>query len=325
MLTLRLEAPGECPDRAALELELERLLGEAGSRGAPLDAKVRVDKLKNETFRLRLELKQSGRSSERKLSGSSCATLLETAALLIAIAHDPSAVVERKPAPVIPQVLPSEPPPPPPPVVVAPPPPPSVPAWAWTAPAAPVEPLGLGLLLRAGPLFGVGDLPDPHAGFAVAAALRIEAFRVEAGFELGAGSTETLDQRPNTGADFIRLSGVLRGCRVIWPFDGGRWPRAALDLDLAGCLGIELGTVSGEGFGVTNPERGTALWAAPRFDLRLGLGVAGPLGVAADVGLAVPVDPRRYVLRGGQSATVLVVHEPSVVAGRAGILAEIQL
>jgi len=326
VLTVTLEAPPECPDRAALESELTRLLGDATTRGTPLEARVRIDKPQGKGFRLRLELKQSqARASERKLEGTSCETLIETAALLIAIAHDPSAVVERRPAPLIAEPPPPAPPAPAPPLAAPVAPPSAVPPWAWTRPAPPRAPLALGLLVRAGPLFGVGDLPGPHAGFAVGAALRLSAYRIDAAFELGAGSAKTLDARPDAGADFVRLAGVLRGCRVIVPLDGGAWPRPSLGLDLSGCLGIELGSLSGEGFGVSNPARGSALWAAPRVDLRLGLGAVGPLGFAADVGLAVPVDPRRYVLRGGEDAAVVVVHEPAVVAGRAAIMAEIEL
>jgi hypothetical protein len=328
VLDVALEAPSECPKRDALDAELVRLLGDAISRGTPMTAKVRID-AKKSGYRLRLDLRQGReRTSQRSLDGESCETLVETAALLIAIAHDPSAVVERRDAPLI-----AEPPPPPPaleppvvPVVQAPQPPPApIAPWSWTTPAPPAPPIALGFVLRAGPQFGVGDLPSPHPGFAISTALRVEAYRVEGAFELAAGSASTLDGRPNAGADFVRVAAVVRGCRVILPVDGGAFPRRQLGVDFSGCLGVELGTLSGEGFGVSDPQRGTAFWAAPRADLRLGLGLAGPLGVAADVGLAVPVDARRYVLRGESDASVLVVHEPTVVAGRAGVMAEIEL
>jgi hypothetical protein len=337
VLDVALEAPSECPKRDALDAELSRLLGDAIARGTPMTARVRID-AKTRGYRLRLDLKQGReRASQRSLDGESCETLVETAALLIAIAHDPSAVVERRDAPLI-----VEPPPPPPapeppvvvPVVKAPQPPPApIAPWSWTTPVPPSAPVALGFVLRAGPQFGAGDLPSPHPGFAISTALRVEAYRVEGAFELAAGSASTLDGRPNAGADFIRVAGVVRGCRVIVPIDGGAFPRPALlstsdrtlGVDFSGCLGVELGTLTGEGFGVSDPQRGTAFWAAPRVDLRLGLGLAGPLGVAADVGLAVPVDARRYVLRGSSDGSVLVVHEPAVVAGRAGVMAEIEL
>jgi hypothetical protein len=326
LLEVGFEAPSECPSRDALDAELARLLGDAMTRGTPMSAKVRVTAA-NPGYRLRLELKQSQQRSQRTLEGASCETLLETAALLIAIAHDPSAVVERRDAPLIPEPPPTPPAPPmpPPPVVTveAPRPALSLP-WAWTTPV-PLPPIGLGFVLRAGPLFGVGDLPGPHPGVAIAAALRVEAFRVEGAFELGLGATPTLDARPGVGADFFLAAGVLRGCRVIVPVDGGAFPRPPLGVDFSGCLGIELGALTGEGFGVSNPERGSAFWAAPRVDVRLGLGLAGPFGLAADVGLAVPVDGRRYVLHDSGDGSVLVVHEPAVVAGRAGIMAEIEL
>ncbi len=325
VLDVGFEAPSECPSRDALDAELARLLGDAMTRGTPMSAKVRVSAAKA-GYRLRLELKQSQQRSQRTLEGTSCETLVDTAALLIAIAHDPSAVVERRDAPLIPEPPPPAPLPPAPPAVTveAPRPAPAAP-WAWATPLPPAPRIGLGFVLRAGPLFGVGDLPSPHPGVAISAALRVDAFRIEGAFELGVGSTPELEQRPGVGADFIRLTGVLRGCRVILPIDGGAFPRPSLGVDFSGCLGVELGALTGEGFGVSDPERGSAVWAAPRLDLRLGLGLAGPFGLAADVGLAVPVDGRRYVLHDGSDGSVLVVHEPAAVAGRAGIMAEIEL
>lgn len=334
LITVVIEGTQGCDDRVVFDAELARLLGDAATRGTRLDGRARIDRTADDVFRLRLALEQAGSKSERTLDGD-CVTLLQTAALLVAITHDPSAVVERRaigapeaPAPTPPPVQPFVPVAP-----AAPAPPPALPPslspglrWAWATPVPPADRDSiLGFVARAGPLFGVGDLPGPHAGVAVGAGLRIDAYRVEGAFEIGAGSSQTVDARPDAGADFLRLAGVLRGCRVLVPLDGGAWPRKTLDLDLSGCVGLELGTLSGEGFGVDAPERGSAFWAAPRVDLRVGLGVVGPLGIAADVGVAVPLDPRRYVLRGGTNDELLVVHEPSVVAGRAGLLVELEL
>ena len=326
LITVIIEGTPGCDDRVVFDAELERLLGDAATRGAPLNARARVDRM-DDRYRLRLELEQAGSRSERTLDGD-CETLLQTAALLVAIAHDPSAVVERRsvvapeapPPPAVPEPLPS-------PAPAVPPSLPLRPRWAWATPAPPADrdSPSLGFLARLGPLFGVGDLPGPHAGVALGVGLRIDAFRIEGSFEVGAGSGQTVDARPEAGADFLRIAGVVRGCRVVVPLDGGAWPRDSLDLDLSGCLGLELGTLSGEGFGVDSPERGSAFWAAPRADLRLGLGIVGPLGVAAEVGVAFPLDPRRYVLRGGTNDELLVVHEPSVVAGRTGLVVELEL
>jgi hypothetical protein len=329
--TIALDAPPECPDETSLRAELDRLLGEARGRGPRLEARARVERLEPKGYTITVSMLREGRASERRLEGEGCATLVEAAALLTAIAHDPSAVAERgatkldAPAaalPAPPLAAPSSP------VLAAPvASPPAVP-WRWSPPAqAPPEPASsLGLVVRAGGLFGLGDLPGVGAGVALGLGLSMDAYRAELGFELGLGSADALDARPDAGADFSRIVGVVRGCRHLAPWRSSS--RAALRpgrFELSGCLGAELGVLSGEGYGVASPERGSAFWAAPRLDLRPSLGLVGPLSLSAEVGLAIPVDPRRYVIRGADGATALVVHEPGAVAGRTSLGLELRL
>lgn len=328
-VTITLEAPAECPDEASLRAELERLLGEAARRGPRLEARARVERLEPSGYVITVVMMREGRASERKLEGESCATLVEAAALLTAIAHDPSAVVERgatrpeaEPAPTPPLEPPPSPASPPPSVS-----PPFVPWSPGALPATPGEPpSSLGFVARAGASLGLGDLPGLGVGTSLGLGLSAGAYRAELGFELGLGSSGALDARPDAGADFSRVVGLVRGCRRLAPWRSAS--RAALRpgrLELAGCLGAELGVLAGEGYGVASPERGSAFWAAPRLDLRPSLGLVGPLSLSAEVGLAIPVDPRRYVIRGADGAAVLVVHEPAPVAGRAGLGLELRL
>lgn len=330
-VTITLEAPTECPDEASLRAELERLLGEARGRGPRLEARARVERLEPKGYAITVSMLREGRASERRLEGERCATLVEAAALLTAIAHDPSAVAERGatkldaaptglPAP--PRAAPS------PPVLAAPTASPPAAPRPWSPPPqAPLERASpLGLVVRAGGLLGLGDLPGLGAGAALGLGLSVGAYRAELGFELGLGSADALDARPDAGADFSRIVGIARGCRRLAPW---RAPSSAPlrpgRFELSGCLGAELGVLSGEGFGIASPERGSAFWAAPRLDLRPSLGLVGPLSLSAEVGLAIPVDPRRYVIRGADGTAALVVHEPGPVAGRAGLGLELRL
>ncbi|NUP05658.1 MAG: hypothetical protein HOW73_06315 [Polyangiaceae bacterium] len=325
MVTLKLDAPEGCSSQSFVDGELERLLGDALRRGVPLDARADVAQIREGQYRLLLRIDRAGSVSSRELEAKNCATLAEVAALLTALSHDPEAVDRaraREAAPVVAQ--PAEPAPPiSPPVAVAPKPPQQAP-FVYVPPLSPPPAGELGFAARLGPMFGIADLPDPHAGVSAAVGIRIDAYLVEGAFEMGIGSTGTLDGRPAAGADFMRITGIVRGCRVVVPFFHSTFPRGPGDIDFSACVGIELGVMSGEGFGVTKPERGEAFWAAPRVDGRLSVGVFGPLSAGAEVGVAFPVDPRRFIIH-GVAEDILVVHQPGPVAGRLGIALELQL
>lgn len=325
------EAPEACPAQADVLRATHALLGGDREAGSPLHAKAKVVSGTDGRFHLDLELERDGSTSRRTLDSQSCQTLADTTALLIALSYDPEAV-ERSQASAPPAPSPPVEPPAPPDPFPAPKPPPVVASEATPAlapfvlappPSKPERRATIwGFRARLGPSFGVADMPDPHPGVTGAVALRIDAYAVEAAFELGIGSTGTLDQRPDAGADFTLMTGILRGCRVLAPF-WPRYPRRPGAPELEGCAGIELGSLAGEGFGVQDPQRGEALWVAPRIDARLGIGVVGPLSFGLEVGAAFPVDRRRFVITGGDAT--LVVHEPGPVAGRLGLAAELEL
>ncbi len=315
---MEVAVPSGCPGSEEVRREAERILGSAAAAGEPLTARGSVTR-QGDTFTLELVIEREGARTERRLTARSCETAADVAALLIALAHQPDAVGQA----------PLEPPAPP----VAPPPPdvaPSVPAAPPRAPpvgrrAPPPPPPGslLGFSARAGPLFGVADLPFPQVGGQIAAALRIEAFTIELAFEAGFAATHIVEDRPDAGANFLRLAGVLRGCRVLVPFFSPPWPRPAPGVDFSACLGFEGGTLTGETFGVFRPEKARSVWTAPTLDLRLGIGVVRPLSLVPHVGLAFPIQRPSFVIAADELEPVLV-HQPGPVAGRAGVHFELQ-
>lgn len=331
-VSLDYRAPDECPGADAVQRDITRLLGDAASKGEGLEATGVVTRTAD-GYRLQLDLVRGDNKSQRELESKSCTTLAETAALLTALAVDPDAVgraqaaASSTPTSSAPSSSASAPAPP----VSA----PMIPEPTVTPPARPFVPPPvpppatpksgvpvLGFTAGAGPVFGVGDLPGPHPGFSGWIGLRIDAWTVEGGVHLGVGSTGELEARPESGADFTMIVGLLRTCRALVPFFAAPWPRPQLHLDLGACVGVEVGSLSGQGFGVANPERGEAIWVAPRLDLRTGLGLVGPLSLALDVGLSFPVDPRRFVIEAGDGT--VVVHEPAPAAGRLGITADLE-
>lgn len=324
VVEVQLASPAGCDAQGLAEAELDRLLGAARREGQPLRAQGRIEALSESQFRLELTLDRAGATSTRELEAKSCQTLAEVAALLIALSHDPDAVERARaleaarPAPRV------DPPAPAPPLQVAAEPAPSP---EPTAPLAPLPPLSLprlGFVAHAGFVGGIGDLPGPHPGVAAGLGLRLDEYRVELGLEFGGASQSFLSDRPQTGATFQRFLGLARFCRDLYPLFDRPYPRPEWAVDLAACAGLELGSMSGEGFGVAEPVRGEALWAAPRVDARLGVGLLGPLGLLVDVGVAFPLDPRRFVITGGDG-DVLVVHTPAPAAGRLGLLLEVNL
>jgi hypothetical protein len=130
------------------------------------------------------------------------------------------------------------------------------------------------------------DLPKVHNPFGAALALRIGAYRVEGGVEASFGSDATLAGTDDTkGADFSLVVGTLVACRALLPWRP-EWPVPALEPTLHACVGLEAGAMTGEGFGVADPETGTAPWVAPRLEARGGLGIAGPLSFWLKAGAA---------------------------------------
>ena len=323
VVEIELEAPAGCAARALAQAELERLLGEARRTGERLLARGTIVEAGAGHYRLELQLERGGATSSRELEAKSCETLAEVAALLVALSHDPDAVErarakqQAEPAPRV--DAPAQVAVPEPRVAVEPAETPRLP------PLQPLPPLPLprlGFVGRAGFVGGIGDLPGPHPGVVGGAGLRLDEYLVELAVEFGGGSQSLLEDRPQAGATFQRVVGIARFCRDIVPFFDGPFPRREWELDLSGCAGLELGSMSGEGFGVSDPQRGEVFWAAPRLDVRAGIGLAGPLSLGLDVGVAFPVDPRRFVITGGDG-TVLVVHTPAPAAGRLGLVAEL--
>lgn len=332
VISLDYEAPSECPGAEDVRRSLARLLGDATERGAPLAVKGRIEGRPGGRYHLRLSMQRAQAPAVRDFDASSCETLAETAALLIALAHDPDAVERLRAAPPPADPGPVPPTNPAPPAPVSAPPVPTAPAPPMThggpvafraspRPEVVDEPSIFGVELRAGPVAGAADLPEVHGGMTVGAALRVEEYTFEGAFELALGSVGTLDDRPAAGADFTLFTGIVRGCRSLYPFVDRPWPRPQGGVELGACAGIELGEMAGEGFGVSRPTRGAAFWAAPRVDARFAVGIAGPLSLGVDLGVAFPTDPRRFVI-GGEGST-LVVHEPGPAAGRAAVLLDL--
>lgn len=113
----------------------------------------------------------------------------------------------------------------------------------------------------------------------------------------------------DAGAEVSLMVVTPRGC---WVPRRGR-------LELAGCLGLELGSLRAEAFGVSDPGVGSALWLAPHVGILGGLELAPPVRLVVGVEAAVPLARERFVLVG-----VGDVHQPPPVTARAVVGLELR-
>jgi hypothetical protein len=291
----RWDAPAEqCPSEADVLAQLERLLGgpvaEQGERRLAAIARVRREA--DGRWDLRLWTVTAEATSQRSMSGEDCAVLAEAAALLAAMAIDPSvlargeasqaAVEQAEQAETVaggePAPEPIEQPEPTPPEIEPEPPKPE------PAPEEPREPrrfviaantsggISFGDLPGVGPIVRLGfGLQWPHARF------ELEGHYA---FVRRARFADDSDQ----GADLQQGFAIARGCGVL------HVKKAKLEFPI--CGGLEAGALAGQGIGFTVVEDGRLPWIA--VDLATGLAWA-PIRRLA---VSVRVEPFVALLRG---------------------------
>lgn len=252
---LRWTAPAEgCPDADAV---LDDALGLLGDAPPPaLGLRVVATVTHGEGFVLSLRVGEAGDGAARTLAAPRCDELARAAALLTAMAIDPT-VASRVPEPPIdatprpPEpVVPPEPAelPSPPPVAVRSPP-------ARDDPKAP--PPRRGPALHASALLGVGvgafALPRPTAALAFAVALAVARARVEIGGSWWTPVRRSSPSNPDIGGRFTLAVATVRGCFAP------RW--RTLEFPLCGVA--VAGVMSGRGTGaLPEPLSARAPWVA---------------------------------------------------------------
>jgi hypothetical protein len=300
-VALSWEAPAECPSRDGVVAMVGRLVRAIPEK--PLRAQVKVTRA-GARWTASIET-PNGR---RTLDAESCSVLAETVSVIIAIAVDPGAMnqVAEKPAfdeqrkdaaappdaqrrdasrPEVPAVSDA---------------PARVARGEIPSQGGASERWSIGLSLRA--LFELGILPGPAFGGTLAA----RAERRIWGLELGVSAL--LPQRGEFDDD-SRIGGTL------WWFAGHALgcvsPRSAVSWDA--CLGVEVGRLSGTGFGVDVPRTARALWFGPLTSAGARLPLGSSLSFEGRLGLALPLPrPPAFGLDGFGE-----VHHPAPVSGRA--------
>ncbi len=274
-----------------------------------------------------LELSFSGAAEgERSVSAQGCSALADAAVLVIAVVYDPIAAKPPEPlpvpAPAPPSPAPPSPAPAPAPTDLAPPPPsggvtpspdPLAPPPGWPEPPRVPPPprpsrrprLGLGVHA----LGDVGTLPRAAMGLRGDLRARWLRWIVGGGASYLPPVEQLVDGRPDAGGDISLWAAGVFGCGIPWTTRGVA-PRLG-DAALRLCVAGELGEIRGEGFGVTRPAEGGALFGAVEGSVGLDVWLAEPLAFTAEVSLGVPVTRPSFFL-----PNIGDIHQPEPVRGR---------
>jgi hypothetical protein len=269
--TLSWQAPSECPQAAAFTAQVEHFLGQkldaARAQSLHISGEVMVAGERGYVARLRLE--GTGAARERELSHRDCTELAEAAALVTALAIDPTLTLpEDAPQPEslvdaaandsAGRPLPAAPAQPP---LEAPVEPSARPTPPSLKDSLPVRPAGPSIRAAVAAVGLVGNAVLPGVGVGVGARARLE--RARFGVSLRADYWLPRSKAVGDGAAGIELGawGVgLRACGV--PLSG----RVALAL----CGGGSVGDMYGAGNDLlTNPRTRHRRWSALEAELEL--------------------------------------------------------
>ena len=328
-------APPGCPERAAVEAAIARLLQQSkGGATRPLDVLGVVTPVEG-GFRLQLELSRDGTTSTREVRGATCEALADTAALVVALAVDPDALSRSSsPAPAQPSVGPTTPTEPGTTRPAAPPADKPQPAAPVGAPApvlartrqqaqpgqreqpatAPDAPDVRRWRASAGVVGDVGTMQDLAAAVEIGAGVVVGPARLDATFAFWFPRSAEAEADSRYGGIVGLEAGALGACALLPPLARAVGPRFEIGLP---CVGFELGRMHADAQNVTTPGTGADLWAAVRGGAAAAWALEPWLRLRLRLEAALPLVRPKFVLRG-----VGVVHEPGV-AGRATLGADV--
>jgi hypothetical protein len=205
-------------------------------------------------------------ASVREIHADSCAEVARAAALVIGMLDADSEEPEARPPPPAPASPPTQ--------------------VRRVAAIAPSRPSWLDLRVDAGA--GLGALPGVAPQVALTLGLRLGDYRAELGGRLWfAGRANVAD---GAGADFTLITSDARGC-----FAPGRWRACAL---------VELGQLTGRGFGTTMDATGTSTWLAFGGALAYRFKYSSRLAFIIDLEALLPTE-RAVFKVGGEEAHVV--------------------
>jgi hypothetical protein len=263
---LRWEAPTDCPTQAEVARRIAGLVGEASA--APLRVVFQVER-RGETWHLAGEISGVADSGRRELSAASCEELADAAALIVAIAIDPTMapIVPVAPTPVAEPVVEPEPEP----VAVVEGPAAVVSVEPIEAESVPVAAKPVAARRRVSALVGVagglglGGIGSPTGLLRLALGVRGDRWSAAVVQDVWLPRGLEVSAMPAYGGRFWLYSAGLRGCGVV--------PAGRVQVPL--CATIAAGVMSGEGTGALAVSLSRR---APWVAASVGPGLRVPLG-----------------------------------------------
>lgn len=251
------EVPQGCPSEAVLRDEVRRLLGGAEPDFSTVQARARIEP-EDDGFALTLTVTSPDGSSERRLSAPTCAPLVESAALYLAMAVDPVATVagpEPEPEPA-PEPVPE-----------------------------PAPALAVDLRVRGGAVLGMHA--EPGGVGLVSGSLRWGVVRLELGVAAAGWDALSLAQG-GPAASLYTLGGEFRACPSL---------RRGV-IEVAGCLGTHLALHRARGVGVDRSSVARRLGVDAVVGAGLAWWPASRVGLWLEPDMVVGVYRPRFVVEG---------------------------
>jgi hypothetical protein len=252
---LRLEwhAPAGCPDREHAQAAIAAALGKPlPPRDEPAVVRVQIAQREDGQWNADIWMYGADGSGERSFAGASCAHVADAAALIVAMALDPSAAPERADSD------------------------------AGAARASLPNETALRFLLGLRVSGGTGSLPEPSAGIALALGVELGRLRAEVDAAAWLPQVARGGLDGEVGGRLGLFTGALRGC-----FDALRPGGGALRI--GACLAFEAGVATGEGIDISDPQTDEHLWAAGLGGLSLRHAGRSPLRLGLLLELGAPL------------------------------------
>jgi hypothetical protein len=291
-VTLRWNAPHECPDTAALALEIEAYLGQKLDERRPQDLAVdaNVQGSAGDGYSAKVVFGSARGVQERYLDHPDCGKLTEATALVVALAIDPERVAQQQatsdvaPAPASPTPTPD-----------APGPRAASEERASSAPAMAAssspsrDRTSIEVMARLGGAVAIGRLPSLGPGLDAEIGLRRERFRADVVGRYWLPRAKSVPEAPEGS---IQLSLATVGVRVCGA------PLLA-DWSLWACAGADVGAMTGVGVAIdgerSRSDRFSSLAAS--VSAAYGRGRLAPFG-GLELGYALERPPFGVLVNG---------------------------
>ncbi len=311
-LHLLWDAPDGCDARDAALLSVGRLVGPLGPATVPVQAHARVTSRASGGWRLQLTFAGPDGERMRELDAQTCDELREAAALILALAVNPSlgesvvqSVDEAGAAPKRATSISTLPP-----TGAAPPPkgaPMPTPARGRDGSSA--NRTSWGLSLAAGPIWAQGAIPSPAFGGAGLVAASQNRVRIELGCFYMVQRFQHAEGRPTSGGYIGLTGGAVSGCYVLWRHKA---------IDAGGCAQIEVGVIHGQGVGLDHMQSGEYLWLATGLSGLLSFELDARVRLAIEPSIMAPWSRPEFVAGGA------FVYRPAEVTGSVRSLIELR-